>query len=276
MINKELTPLLGRSDSEGSVGSAIGPEDSSNDYSLHHLMQSFSSTERQHALKELGVGPAASMIKDAVLGYQDAPYEGFYDPYANPTVHLTRNMISVVFGRFIAHTWVKRVLLAANWTLFILSFLEPPQWCRDSNLEIAQGNLNDSLSDYGDCKIILEARGTTADGEEHQQYYPNSSAMWLSVSRSKQVELSCIFVIFFYLFLKMGDDGFKPRLFFYPGYKRWVHSSQCILLVCLLSGILADNTVGNPFFRMLILGTSLRNFQREFWTMLKMVSLDRR
>jgi len=245
--------------------------------SLRRFVRSLSSAERQHALEVLGVGPAASMIKDAVLGYQDAPYEGFYDPYANTAdANVTRDMISVVCGRCIAYTWVKRLLLAANWTLFVLSFLEPPQWCRDSSLELAQGNLNDSLSEYGDCKIILEARGTTADGEENQEYYPNSDAMWLSISQSKHVELSCIFIIFFYMILKMGDDGFNPRLFFYPGYKRWVHSSQCILLVCLLSGILVENTVLNPLFRMMILGTFLRNFQKEFWTMMKMVSFDRR
>lgn len=32
--------------------------------------------ERQRALQEPGVGKAAHLIKDAVMGYQDAPYEG--------------------------------------------------------------------------------------------------------------------------------------------------------------------------------------------------------
>jgi hypothetical protein len=276
MINKESTPLL----SDGSVGSAISSKGGWNNAngsfmrdSLGQILESFSSTERQDALKAFGVGPAASMIKDAVLGYQDAPYEGFYDPYANPDAEI-RNMASVVCGRFIAYNWAKNLLLGANWMLFILTFLEPPHWCRDSKLEIAQGNnLNYDVNEFGDCKVILDARGTTADGEENQEYYPNWNMTWLSVSQAKHVELSCVFIIFSYMILKMGDDGFNLRLFFYPGYKRWVHSSQMIMLVCLVLGIMIGNTVLNPFFRMIILGLFLRNFQKEFLTMMKMVSL---
>ncbi|VEU38175.1 unnamed protein product [Pseudo-nitzschia multistriata] len=273
MSNEEKVPLV----SKESDGSYISPEEKPNSLggssfraSMHRLLESFSTTERQHALKELGVGPAASMIKDAVLGYQDAPYEGFYDPYANPD-SVVRNMVSIVCGRFIAYYWIKRLLLAANWALFILSFLEPPHWCRDSDLVIAKGNLNDDLSEYGDCQLILGAIGTAADGDENQDYYPSSNSMLLSVSQSKRVELICIFAIAFFNFLKMGDDGFSPRLYFYPGFKRWMHGSQFVILVCLFAGNVVGNTIFNPFFRMMILGTHLRNFQREFWIMLKMI-----
>ncbi len=273
MINRETTPLL----SEGSAISPIGQRDSSSfpfvHSSLRKLIESLSSTEREHALQVMGVGPAASMIKDAVLGYQDAPHEGFYNPYENPDATI-RNTISVVCGRFIAYNWVKRLLVAANWLLFILTFVEPPHWCRDSSLDIAKGNYNDSLSAYGDCHLLLNARGTTADGAENKELYPNWNAMFLSVSQSKHIELGCIFVVFFYLIMKMGDDGYKLRLFFYPGYKRWVHSLQITVLLCLASGNMMDNTILNPFFRMILLGSFLRNFQKEFLTMIKMVSYD--
>ena len=73
MSNEEKVPLV----SKESDGSYISPEEKPNSLggssfraSMHRLLESFSTTERQHALKELGVGPAASMIKDAVLGYQ--------------------------------------------------------------------------------------------------------------------------------------------------------------------------------------------------------------
>ncbi len=270
-ISLETTPLL----SEGSV---ISPRDGreSSSFSFKHpslrkLLESVSSTEREHALQVMGVGPAASMIKDAVMGYQDAPYEGFYDPYENPDTEV-RNAISVVCGRFIAYNWAKRLLLGANWVLFILTFLEPPHWCRDSKLEITKGNLNDSLSEYGDCQVLLNAVGTSADGQENQEYYPNWNAMWLSVSQSKRIELSCVSIILFYMILKMGDDGFKFHLFFYPGYKRWVHSSQMVVIFSIATGILVDYTILNPFFRMILLSSFLRNFQKEFLTMMKMVS----
>ena len=275
MIDSESTPLL----SEGSVGSTIDLENESSNsngpftrYSIRRLFSSVSHTERQRALKLLGVGPAASLIKDAVLGYQDAPYEGTYDPYANPEAFL-RNALSIFCGRLVAYNWAKSLLLDANWVLFILSFFEPPHWCRDSDLDIVQPYLNVSGNEYGDCEIILDARGTTADGEENQAYYPNWNVMWLSISQSMHVELICILMISFYLILKLGDDGFDLYLFFYPGYKRWAHSSQITTLVCLLLGIVTGNTTLNPFFRMIILGSFLRNFQTEFWTMTKMVSL---
>lgn len=275
MINRETAPLLSEG-SVGSVGSAIFPRNGLNSSdgsfaSLHKVLASFSSTERQHALKVMGVGPAASMIRDAVMGYQDAPYEGFYDPYKNQDARV-RNTVSVVCGRFIAYNWAKKLLLGANWMLFILSFLEPPHWCRNSSLEITKGNMNYSLNEYGDCQVLLNARGTTVDGEENREYYPNWNCMWLTVSQSKHIELSCILIIFSYMVLKMGDDGFRFRLFFYPGYKRWLHSSQIILLLFLSLGVAFDQVL-NPFFRMILLGSFLRNFQKEFFTMMKMVSV---
>mmetsp|Transcript_12926 Transcript_12926/g.30210 ORF Transcript_12926/g.30210 Transcript_12926/m.30210 type:complete len:840 (+) Transcript_12926:141-2660(+) len=249
--------------SSTSIGSVV------ND-AVSRLVQKFTTTERQRALKDLGIGKAASLIKDAVLGYQDAPYEGFYDPYANPDPRI-RNMISIVCGRLVANNWIGRLLLTANWALFILSFLEPPQWCIDSDLDIAQGNIDNARSEYGDCKVIFGATGTAADGQEDQYYYPSSESMVMSVAQSRNTELSCIFIIAVYIMLKMGDDGFNVSLFFYPGYKRWLHCSQCIFLVGLLLGIAAENTVLNPFFRMLILASFLPRFQREFWVMLKMI-----
>jgi len=261
LLNKELGAPASRK-------SFYLPRNSRRRKKFDELRDSFSLTDRQQALEMPGVGPAASMIKDAVLGYQDAPYEGFYDPYADPHA-VARNIVSIICGR-LTH-WTRGLLLAANWTLFALTFLEPPQWCRDSSLEIAQGNMNDSLGEYGDCKVILEARGISADGEEGQDYYPNSNAMLLSVSQSKSTELYCTLIIALYMVFKMGDDGFRPRLFFYPGHKRRMHLSQCTILVCLLLGNLLETTILNPLFRLLILGSFLRNFQREFWTMLSMI-----
>jgi hypothetical protein len=208
-VAEESSPLLRRD----SNGSAVGPEDglaayktsSMRDFS-DMMMKSFSSIERQQA-QALGVGPAAFFIRDAVLGYQDAAYDGFYDPYStvgtDDTHTILRNTISFVCNRLIGHSWVKRLLYGANWVLFILSFIEPPQWCRDSDLQIAKNNLNDSLSEYGDCMVILNAKGTAADGEENQDYYPNADAMWLTISQSKYVELICIFIILLFLILKM-------------------------------------------------------------------------
>ncbi|KAL3917258.1 MAG: hypothetical protein SGARI_007759, partial [Bacillariaceae sp.] len=220
----------------------------------------------------LGVGPAAFLIKDAVVGQQDAPYEGWYDPYNTFAENEFRNVIAVMCGRLLAMRWVKRLLCYfPNWILFGLSFIEPPQWCRDSDLEIADNNLDDSLRNFGDCNVILGAWGETADGEEVDQLYPNSSSMWVSVTQSMQIELACIGIVTFWMLLELGRDGMDSRLFFYPGAKRHLHSSRCVLLVSLLTGIVLENTTFNPFFRMLLLTSHLRNFQRELLLVFKMI-----
>jgi len=151
--------------------------------------------------------------------------------------------------------------LLANWILFLLAFFEPPYWCREGN-----------NNGYGDCGAAFEMRGTAADMEGNEQLYPYSGALLLTVSQSASIEICCVAFNFLYLLLKFADDGFVPRLFFYPGYKQRQHLSQILLLICIMTGIVLGNTVYNPLFRMLLLGTMLRNFQREFETFLKMVS----
>lgn len=277
VINQETSPLL----SEGwvdSSSSAFFSQDrresdsiSSMVASIGRIFEPFDSSERRHALKVMGVGPAAFMIKDAVMGYQDAPYDGFFNPYADPDARV-RNMLSVNCGRIIASHWAINLVLGANWVLFFLSFFEPPHWCRDSSLEIAKRNMNNSLSEYGDCQLLLNARGTTIDGIENQDYYPNWNVMFLTISQSKRIELSCISIIFAYLVLKLGDDGFRFQFFFYTGYKRFVHSLQITMLLCLCLGVTFDFHILHPFFRMTLLASFLRNFQKEFLTMAKMVS----
>jgi len=223
-VGKESSPLL----TGDSNGSTMGLKDiptelrtSSIRNFSKKMMKSLSSEDRHHALKELGVGPAAFLIRDAVLGFQDAPYEGFYDPYMtadrlDDPEKIVKNAISFVCGRLIAYNWVSIVLYSANWILFILSFVEPPQWCRNSNLQIVQNNLNDDLNHYGDCQVILGGKGTAADGKKNQDYYPNFNTMLLTISQSRHIELICIFTIFSYLVLKLGDDGMDFSLFFLP------------------------------------------------------------
>jgi hypothetical protein len=211
--------------------------------------------------------PSLQRTSTAVFGYQDAPYAGSYDPYNNDLHHSElRNAISVVCGRLVVH--LRQLVLLASWLLFVLTMIEPPHWCR---IFLDSSTSNGSIEEYGDCKAILIATGTTADGKKHQEYYPNSNMMLLTISQSSSIELMCIGFISFYLVLKFADDGFFPSLFFYKGYKRWIHSAQCILIGCLLAGNRIGNTKYNPFFRIFLLGSFLRKFQRELATFLKMV-----
>jgi hypothetical protein len=282
LIGKDTTPLL----SEGNLldgnpasrtvsadckrTSSASSTDSFRQVSSR-IIRSLSSTQREHALRDLGVGPAAFLIKDAVLGYQDAPWYGWYDPYENPHREL-RNLVSVVSGRLVANNYMNWLLIVANWVLFGLSFIEPPHWCRDSDLDIVQNRTDDSLQEFGDCKVILNARGTAADGTPDVDLYPNSRAMILSVTQSQNIELVCIGIIAAFALLELGRDGFEFHLFFYPGLKRWLHFLRCVLIALLVVGIVVKNVAFGPCFRMLLLATHLRRFQSELFALVKMVS----
>jgi hypothetical protein len=237
--------------------------------------------EHRRALEERGVGRAAHLIKDAVIGRQDAPYEGFYDPYQYPQ-HVFRNALSIVCGRLVVQ--LRGVVQFSCWLMFSLTFFEPPAWCRDaSHLQIVvdaeEGdqsyNNTRSVKEYGDCKLLFDAYGTTEDGEENQPLYPSSSTMLLSVYQSKLIEIACVAFIALYLALALADDGFVPRLFFYPGEKRLIHTVQCLALVCLLRNAISEDytsATSSPFLRLLILGSFLRKKHREMWTFTKIVS----
>eukprot|EP00956_Cyclotella_meneghiniana_P027560 scaffold62042_cov73-Cyclotella_meneghiniana.AAC.3 len=117
----------------------------------------FTWSERERTLREKGVGQAAQLCRDAVFGYQDAPYEGFYDPYGEENQNNeTRNEISVLCGRLVAI--LRGAVVFTNCILFLLVFIEPPYWCRNGDKKL-----------YGDCRTIFELIGTTADGEEDNE-----------------------------------------------------------------------------------------------------------
>ena len=183
-----------------------------------------------------------------------------------------RNAISISCGKLVAQ--LRGAVVLVCWALFMLTFFEPPTWCRDaSDLQIVatSQHYDANISQFGDCKILFEAVGVTADMVENQALYPNFDSMLLTIEQSRNIEISCVVVIFMYMLLEFGDDGFFPSLFFYRGYKRWIHTSRCIILTMFPLSVLIDNTTFNPFFRMAILGTFLRGFQREMKTLLKMI-----
>ena len=154
----------------------------------------------------------------------------------------------------------------------MLTFFEPPSWCRDaSDLQIVQRNQDyGSSSAYGHCKILFDSVGVTADMVENQALYPNFGAMLLTISQARSIEIICVGLIIMHMLLQFGDDGFFPSFFFYRGYKRWVHISQCVIVSLLLLSISTHDTTFNPFLRMAILATYLKGVQRELVTLFKM------
>jgi hypothetical protein len=231
------------------------------------LKEQISPSEREKVLDRPGVGPAAFLIRDAVLGNVENPYESGYDPYSKSENKL-RNTLSIVCDRLSAYDGMNRLLHASAWILALLSFIEPPYWCRNSTLAIVLEGAEENK--FGTCGVLLSARGVAPDGSDFA-YYPNSGSMWLTKEESAMVESVFLSVVTFFLLLKLGRAGFELKRFFRPGICRLNHGLQCISIFLIYGGLCFKYTDHHPFFRLILLGTFMRNFQREAKTLIKMV-----
>jgi hypothetical protein len=162
--------------------------------SISYIFQKFTQSERQEALKCEGVGAAAFLIRDAVLG-EDNTLTGFYDPYDNPGSDF-RNLISVICRRLVSYPPLMRLESAFVWLLIVLTFIEPPVWCRS-------GNSKDG------CESLLTLEGTPAGQEDDPSaesvlYYPNSKSVLLTLNQSRVVECVCLGVIGLFILFRFG------------------------------------------------------------------------
>ena len=190
---------------------------------------------------------------------------GYYDPYENPR-HVLRNRLSLAGGRLTVQ--LRPIAVLASWTLFALTFLEPPSWCRDAADLRGDGGdpgpKDGSGRGYGDCLRLFAARD--GDGAE---LYPSSGALWLTSEWVARLDLACAAVVALHVLCAFADDGFRPRLCFYPGtHKCWVRVVRCFAL----AGLFAGRPAWNPVLRLLLLGTYLRKLHRESRTMVQVVS----
>ena len=102
------------------------------------------------------LGTAAALVRDCVLGDEvENPSEGCYDPYtaSNETDgEKLRNAVALGCRRWCPTAnqlvWIPMTLL------ILLTFLEPPHWCRD--------NVN---LPYGGCETYFRATGVPAGVE---------------------------------------------------------------------------------------------------------------
>ena len=268
---KEETPLLDASYSSFHMSDRGSFRRRRSDFSSSSLSSVLISTltpsERESALnRNSGIGAAALLIHHAVLG-EKSNIDAWYDPYSTDQPAF-RRAISLLCTRLTTFRLMARFQLASAWFLVLLAFIEPPHWCRDSDLQFVQDNVEESK--FGDCGILLKARGIASDGEEDVEFYPNSNSMWLTVDDSRWLELACSSILAIFLALQFGSDGFDLSKFFFPGYTRLLNALRLSVLVLLFWAPSAG--IFNPLFRLVLLGTYLKDFQIELRTLLKMVS----
>ena len=247
---------------------------SSNSFSSYWIKH-LSPSERVKALEKPGVGPAAFLIRDAVLGEEDLDFHEFYNPYVNPE-NEWRNFLALLGGRVSSSTWVNRCVNVVLWMQCLLTFFEPPHWCRNSAVEIVQEYADQNPNDdgYRTCQIILNAKGTAADGSEDVDLYPNARTMYLTAFQSRCIEWICLIIVAVFTLLRFAQAGFDLHRFFFLGGQRINHMIQFFAILLLSIGLILRLSVLNPFLRLALLGSFMRDFQVEFVTLATMVSRE--
>jgi hypothetical protein len=220
-FNRSASAVSGRSvrfdedsqrSSESQRGRLLHPFRSASSY-LEHFTQS----ERTRALQQPGVGKAAFLIRDAIVGSTDNPSEGTFNPYENPNTPL-RNTISIICRRICAKRSFIRFIYFVVWMLMFLSFIEPPSWCYDiPGLEMSEEDKVKNKVNGGQCATIMDLRGPPADdpkSDQEVQYYPNATFLLLTRRQAIVYESICLVLLGVYFLMQIGRDGCHPRIFF--------------------------------------------------------------
>jgi two pore calcium channel protein, plant len=235
------------------------------------LFESFTEEARTRALEKRGVGPAAFLIRDAVLGEDEDPAEGAYDPYSQPEQGV-RNVVSVVCRRLCSHRLVKFATKMAAWTLVFLSFVEPPNWCR--NFPLVTTDDDKASLVHRTCRHVMALQGPAPDDATLTvDYYPNTSTILLTVREALLVEWACSMVLGLLLMLQIGRDGMSMTRYLRVGPARWVRGIELMAVTQLLVSLfIVDDYRGlAPFIRILVFFAFHRSSQREFGTLIKLM-----
>jgi hypothetical protein len=273
------TPNNSLRSSTGSSSSSISPSTSSFRWNvLNHYKASDS--QRERALSKEGVGAAAFLIRDAVLGETDShdPACGVYDPYQHPEKRFFNN-ISIASRRLTSYRPLLHFMRAVAWTLVLLAFIEPPQWCRESETNTASSDSSisstttESESTLSGCPAYLAAEGIPADNSSDKpvSYYPNSGSLLVTASQSNTIEAVCLALISLFLLLRLGRDGMSLTRYLRVGQSRVNRVVQVTALIMLIVGLLTDYRPHHPVARLVLLATFLPGCQRDLKVLINML-----
>ena len=180
-----------------------------------------------------------------------------------------RSVMSRRCTRLVTNAFFTFLLRVSTYGLILLSFIEPPSWCRG----FSDGDDNP----YNGCEYALNLEGTplfySDDTEDPvQDLYPNTGTMFLTLKQSLMLEWVFLSFIALHTLLSIGRDSFSLRNYFalHPYQRsdfdeltaknvkviRIVRFFRVISLLLLLKGLLAF---------------SILEYQRPFAVYLRMI-----
>lgn len=272
-MQREETPLLGAKNEVEHGGDSFGSAALQGPRAerLTKLLTRDSSS-RDRALYKDGVGQAAFLIRDAVLGFNiENPSQGSYDPYTVKTAdYKLRNAVSIFCHRVCSYRYIVQLFHFICWLLLFLTFLEVPAWCEDGDGEEDNGAVSN-------CKALLTARGIPAGNnqtDKEVEYYPNSFSVFLTSRETKWIEGTCVALIGLFVLLRVGRDGMRLSTYLRKGTSQINRIVQLVCLSSLVLGLVTHFTLHHPYARLgIVMSLNQADYQRDMGTLFRLLPI---
>lgn len=183
------------------------------------------------------------------------PAEGAYNPYKDESKTFL-NTVSIQCRRWCSNATFLRVLHTTVLFLLLLTFFEPPLWCRDR------------------CDDLLHLQGMPAGSTSKEQVaylYPATRVIFLTTNQSMWIESFCLLAIAIGVVLRIGRDGLSLERYLRKSAVRLNRITQLVCLLLLSVGIVGSNTTWNPYLRMIMALSFLTDSQREIQVLIGML-----
>ena len=258
------------------------------------LLQRSARDIKRHELLAGNIGTAAYLIRDAVLGDEyvvEDPTIGAYNPFSSSNAkNLLRNEISIMCRKYCSSWTVLRMLHYSVASLLLLTFLEPPHWCRNYRRNVLSPDGRQQELLLGCCDTILRLSGKSSFEMAYNntiesnivEYYPNTStAVWLSVPQSHLLEIFFVSIITVVSVLRLGRDGCSFAIYLRRSAGTNIQCNRTCQILCialLFLGVYLEYrtqdekfTILHPYIRLILLYTFLGGTPRDIQALLGML-----
>ena len=242
------------------------------------------------AAENPSIREAAFLLRDAVvLGKSTSSFAhtDYLISMKSDQEHVSYNSSGIprLCRKILVNSFVEGFLRICTFALVLLSFIEPPSWCREFESGDSKG-----------CEAALSMVGVPAfysDESEAaiQPYYPNTKTTLLNPQQALQFEWFLVIVLLIHMVLCFGKDGFSLETFFNlnlarleinPATKRKIRIAsifryiRVITLILLIKGMISyEDGVSERFFaiplRMLLFTTFFETVQNEIMIVLNII-----
>ena len=237
------------------------------------------------------VSEAASVLRDVILLCKSSSELAHTDYSISRLSRLNGSHVrlSGICSKVINHPFFSGFFHFCILGLILLSFFEPPTWCRGfDDRDIVSGN---------GCEQALNMKGVPAfysdDSESKiQDYYPNTGTNIFTVEQSLKLEWICMVIILIHTALSYGKDDFSFRNFFilkqfapneldtltskYLKVIRVVRIVRVIAIILLLKGMISFSLFNEEryfavFLRMVVFVTYSYGLLRELLVAIEVI-----